>query len=255
MVTPDPNVDAVNKVMFQFSGRNLSGSGEKCPVIDFIANGLDWDVKPSPWGRKDENFIVFKFDKLQVLQIRPDAPAYPYDIVELQIKHSQALRSGFGFVTASINKALSRETGDSDIDDFKSQMWRVTMSMYNWGTIDGKPDQMGEIWNFSLANVAGGAAAPVNSPAPTPTPAVVAPETVQPSEGVSTSTQSPEARALELLHGKTNAQFIPEVVVDTKVREDGNLFTSIIQMTWLAEKIADGTVTLGEDGVHTVVKG
>ena len=251
MVSPD--VEAVNKKMFQFSGRTLSGGGEKCQVVDFIADGISWDVKPSQW-RPDETFIVFQFSKLQVLKLRPDAPAYPYDTIELSIKHSKAIRSGFGFVTQSISKALNMESTDSDLEDFIGKSWRVTMSMFNWGTINGVADQMGEIWNFSLASSAAGAMAVATTP-PTSVPSnsPVATQPVEASVTVGSPSQTPEERALELLHGKTKDAFFPEVTTDKLVREDEPLFLGIIQETWLAGKIRDGKVTVADDGVHTVV--
>lgn len=244
----DPNVDAVNKAMVQFSGRSLAGGADKCPVVDWIGNGTSWDVKPSPW-RKDETFIVFKFDKLQVLQVREDTPAYPYDTLELSIKHSGSLRSVFGFMQNSINQALGKESSDSDIDDFLNHTWHVQREMHNWGMIDGKPDQMGEIWKFSLV----AAPVPASSSSPVPVADITAPDASTLTASI--DEQTPEQRALELLDGKSRDQFFPEVTVDAKVRENAPLFMSIIQQTWLAEKIASGQVTVNEaDGIHTVVK-
>lgn len=67
------------------------------------------------------------------------------------------------------------------------------------------------------------------------------------------SDQTPEQRALELLHGKDMASFFQVAIPDPIIRTDAGLVNAIMSGVFVQTKITSGQVLLNVDGSHTVV--
>lgn len=255
-----PQAEEVNKAIFQFSGRNLTSGSEKIPIIDFIGRGSSWNVRKSTF-RADEYFMVFHFDQVQVIEVRPDSGPYPFDIATLELKHSTAERSGFGFFQSSVNTALGMSLDESDLDRFLNQTWHIKAVKYNWGKIenskvaDAEGNTWGEIWKAELYTAPAAPAVTPTVAATTATvPAGTAPTAVAPA--TDSVMEKPTDEAYRLINGKTAAEFMPAVVNSAKIKEDTSLFPGILDNTWIAGEIQRSKITLDTaTGIHTVVLG
>ena len=245
-MTTDEGIDKVNKDLMRYAGRQLKEGGDKSPLLDFIGRGVDWDAEPSPFG-DGAVFVVFKFDKVEVKRLRPDAGPHPQDTAELKLKHSEAKRSGFGFFQASMNRALGIQDAESDLDKFKGETWYVHSEPYNWGKMrlregQARPSAMddeGNVWSdvYYISKANGQSTATVVETQPT------APVAEQDSESI----------ALGILNGKTMSEAIPELVTHTAIQADATLMNSIIERRWLPTLEAAGKVVKDANEVYTVV--
>lgn len=251
-----PQAQEINKTVMQFAGRSLTSGADKIPILEFIGTGVDWDVEQSRFG-DGAMYVKFQFSQVQVIKMREDAGPYPHDTASLLVKHSGSLRSGFGFVQGSINKALGIPQDQSDLDSFKGHSWHVTAEQYNWGHIpnstvaDANGDTWGEIWNFALAGSNGAAVAPAV------THATVAPQAQPASQTQAASTAAPAGQSAEdiafgVLNGKNLADFNSEITGAGIVQQDPDLFIRIMNNSWIAASIASGKVVVNADGTHTV---
>ena len=118
-------VEQVNKDLFRYAGRSLEAGGDKLPLTEFLGTCSEWDASKSPFPNDDSIFLVFKFEKVTVVKLRQDSQPYPYDTAELRIKHSTAQRSGFGFLQASINRALGVTDDVSDLEMMVGKAWHM----------------------------------------------------------------------------------------------------------------------------------
>ena len=220
-----------DKNLFRFAGRELAGGGDRTPLTEFTGKLTSWDVAKSQFDATIHN-IVFKFEGVQVISVQEGSGPYPFDHAEISIKHSGSERSGFGMLVSSMDKALGATKQQSDLDKYVGQEWHFRTERFNWGRIPGSTvaDENGDTWgNIWIAELAGVTAstfveAPVKEP-------------------VITEALTPEEKALALLDGKTQSEWIPEVVQDTEIQQDMALFQSIMSNQWLASKIASGAVT------------
>lgn len=248
-----PQAAEANKAIMNVSGRLLRAGGDKIPMVEFIGTGLSWDVRPSPFDNNNDMFIDFNFNQVQVIKMRDDAGPYPHDVVTLPIKHSAALRSGFGFVQGSINEALGIPQDQSELDSFIGKSWHVTASQFNWGHIpnsqvaDANGDTWGEIWTFALAS---GQAVQFQ----TQVPASVQVTSTPPSNGDYTASGpvNNEEILFGLLQGKNLADFNAAVVGDGRIQQDPPLFISVMNNAWMAAHKLSGKVVENADGTHTV---
>ena len=228
-------VDQVNKDLVRYSGRTLQSGGDKSPLLEFKGHATTWDVRPSNFEGQAVN-IILAFDRVEVLQLRNDGEPYPYDVAELTVKHSSAMRSGFGFFIASVNKSLGVPTDESDLDLFTGKNWHMKTEKFNWGKIpnsqspDANGDTWGDIWIGELVG---------STVLPNPLPQIV--EAMTASE-----------RALGILNGKNKADFLTSALVHPDIRGDSSMISSIVNDSWLAGQIANGVVTANADGTYTV---
>jgi hypothetical protein len=242
----NPAMAAINKEVLRYSGRQLSAGGDKSPLIEFIARGVDWDVVPSHFNPNDM-MMVFKSDQVQVIRLREGAPAYLFDTAEISVKHSGSEKSGFGFLQASLNKALGLTKETSDLEFFKNKMWHWTAVPYNWGKIpnssvaDANGDTWGDIWQLTAA--LDGQAPFVTSTAPV--------ATIPTTSEVSSNT--PLQEVYSLINGRSQVEWMPQIVASDLVRRDNDLFVGIMSNIWLPAQIASGNITQNADGTFTVV--
>jgi len=244
----EQNVANTNKELMRYAGRNLQSSNAQLPFTEWVGTITGWDIdNREDFNKKLVPFIVFSFNKLQIITMRPDASPYVLESCDFAIKHSDAERSGFGFVQTSINNALGLSKEDSDLFLVEGKEWHVTSHLFNWGKIPGstKMDENGDTWGevFTFA-LAGATPVAANN--------VSAPVAANPTAPVGNLTG--EQIALQLLHGKTLAQWLPAIMSQETIKADVALSGSITNQTWLASMTAAGTITVDPaTGVYNVL--
>lgn len=237
-------IEEINRDLIRFSGRSMSGGAEKSPVLEFLGDYSNWDVKRSNFQGQAPNVMVV-FKKLEVKQTRNNE-AYPFDTVELYIKHSTAPRSGFGFFQAGLNRALGIPDEESDLDLGVGKRFHLNTIMHNWGKIpnaqnaDANGDVWGEIWDVKLVG---------SNPIPTATGSTSS--TSSPT-ATGTNNGSVEDFVLTTLNGKNKSDWLRVVASDSRVNSDGDLLQSILGDEFLSKHIASGKVTTNPDSTFTV---
>ena len=245
----DSQKDQINKDIYRYSGRSLTSGGDKSPLVKFIGTGRDWDVKPSRFEGQSPN-IIFSFEKLEVIETESE---WPGNTAELEIKHSGAQRSIYGFLVGDQCKALNVKQSEHSLDLFIGKTWLLRREKYNWGkipnsqTADENGDTWGDIWRCELYQ--GGTTATADTTVITPKDVATVSEVLgsQP-----TTAKTAEELSLELLNGKTKADWIALVVQNEVIRSDATMLPAIMNDNWLAGLIASGKVQLGADGIYTV---
>ena len=233
--------EQINKDLYRYSGRQLSSGGDKTPLVRFIGTGHSWDVQPSRFPDQAPN-IIFSFEKVEVLETESE---WPGNTADLEIKHSGANRSIYGFIVGDMCKALEIMQADHSLDLFIGKVWDFRREKYNWGkiknsqTADTDGNTWGDIWRCVLHT----GAAPISGPPTEPTPTGPTPVTGQ---------ESPADVALNLLNGSNKADWISKVIQVESIRSDTNLLPNIMNESWLAGLLSSGKVTLGTDGIYTV---
>ena len=245
MTQQDMNQE-VDKNLFRFAGRELAGSSDRTPLTEFIGTLTSWDVKKSNYGDGTHQ-IVLSFDNIEALQVRDGSP-YPFSTAEIAVKHSGSERSGFGMLIATMDKAVQAKKNQSDMDNYVGKVWHFHIDRFNWGKIpnstvaDENGDRWCDIWQAELSTSNTATRVFVEVP--------VAPVVATPVTAVPTSA---EEIALSLLDGRTQADWTPVMVTDSTIQQSP-LFTSLMDNSWLAGKIASGEVTKDDQDVFHVTK-
>ena len=237
----------VDKNLFRFAGRELAGSSDRTPLTEFIGTIDGWDVKKSNFGDGTHN-IVLSFSNVEALQVRDGSP-YPFSTAEVSIKHSGSERSGFGMLVASMDKAINAQRNQSDLDNYVGKTWHFRTDRFNWGKIpnstvaDENGDTWGDIWQAELAT----------SNTTTSTFVEVPEAPVAEKATVDTSNMSAEDIALDLLDGRTQADWTP-LCVQNETIQQSPMFSQFMDNTWIAGKLASGVITRDDQGVFHVAK-
>ena len=238
------------------SWKNLKGAGGSTPIAEVVGLCDSWEIAPDAFG---SNQVAFALSKCQVL--KADSP-YPYSDFTLSIKYSDSLNSGWGKFGDSVSKVLNTATDALDIDMLKGQwlhLLRVDNVPYGTDRATGQPIT-GTVWNLVeivQENAAVTAVHPslqagaIPSAAPAPVAPVAAPAAV--AAPANTGSSDPQQRALELLHGKSQADYFPVALSDETLRKDPMLLNSILSNAFIAAKVASGDVTQNTDGTYSVV--
>tara|TARA_R110000824_G_scaffold11293_4_gene49335 strand:+ start:10531 stop:11265 length:735 start_codon:yes stop_codon:yes gene_type:complete len=230
----------VDKNLFRFAGRELAGGGDRTPLEEFIGKLEAWDVVKSNFGDGLHN-IVFKFSDVEVIRVREGSGPYPFDHAEVAVKHSGSERSGFGLLVSSMDKSLGTGKQQSDLDLYVGHEWHFHSERFNWGKIPGSTvaddngDTWGNIWLASLNVASAGANAFVQAPE--------APVVEELMSDESEEDLTAEGLLFKLLDGKTQSEWIPEVVQNSVIQQDISLFGSVMNNQWLASQVAAGKVT------------
>mgnify|MGYP005829468061 CR=1 FL=1 len=258
------------------SWKNLRGTGGATPVAEVVGLCDSWGLAPNQFG---DNQITLSLSQCQIL--KSDSP-FPYTDWALSIKYSDSLNSGWGKFGQSVAEVYQVDIDQLDIDLLKGQwLHLLRIDNVNYGTDrnTGQPF-LGSAWKLvelvapgapvaaihpSLANPQVSAASVVAAVAGAvvPVPVITAPITTTPPVPAPTYTapavvaapqiaQTPEDRALELLHGSDLATFFQTALPDPVLKGDPMLMNSIINQSFIAAKITSGEVVLNEDGTHTV---
>jgi len=238
------------------SWKNLKGAGGSTPIAEIVGHCDSWEIAPDAFG---SNQVAFALSKCQVL--KADSP-YPYSDFTLSIKYSDSLNSGWGKFGDSVSKVLGIATDTLDVDLLKGQwlhLLRIDNVPYGTDRQTGQPIT-GTVWNL-VEIVQEGApvtavhpslqAGAIPSAAPAPVAPVAAPVAV--ATPTNTGSSDPQQRALELLHGKSQADYFPVALSDDILRKDPMLLNSILSNAFIAAKVASGDVTQNTDGTYSVV--
>lgn len=243
------------------SWKNLKGAGGSTPIAEVVGLCDSWEIAPDSYGT---NQVAFSLSKCQVL--KADSP-YPYSDFTLSIKYSDSLNSGWGKFGDSVSKVLNTATDALDIDMLKGQwlhLLRIDGVPYGTDRVTGQPIT-GTVWNL-VEIVQENAAVTAVHPSlqagvvPFATPSPVAPVDVATTPApaavaapASAGSSDPQQRALELLHGKSQADYFPVALSDEILRKDPMLLNSILSNAFIAAKVASGDVTQNTDGTYSVV--
>jgi len=190
--------------------------------------------------------VLYNFSDVEVFE---STEPYPFPVAQINIMHSNRVKSAMGVLGASMDKILNagldenapqEQAKNQDALIGKVQEWKVTPGHMMW---DGSVGQEvpRECWEVVYVEGIGGT--PHSGVATTPATAGQ-PEPAAPA-GV-----TPIQQAINLLDGKTQQQWNNTVFQDPLVKSDAELTQSIIQGTFLPPLEAAGTVTKDENGVY-----
>jgi hypothetical protein len=265
-----PAAPSIMPGMNPFKG--MKRGGDKTPISEFVGGLTSVGIGSGGFGGSAS--IDLHFDRVQVLH--SDAP-YPYTTVDLSIKYSDSVNSGWGVFAQSVADALGIElemVEPSSLVNNSFHIVRMDDYLFFTRTNVNPPEEIrGTAWRMVAIVQPGAQVTPVSqqaAPAATQPPVAapvadpiaaaqaamaVAATPAAPQEVLQTApnpNQSPEERALEILDGNDMATFFQQALPDSKVREDPNLINLIFNNTFIQAMIAKGSVVVNEDGTHTV---
>ena len=139
----------------QIPGFSNMVDGGRVPVAEFIGLYESWKLTETQFGQA----IVLHFSNCQVME--SDAP-WPYAEVDLQIRYSNNLRSGYGLFGESLAAALGIPRESCDLEVTKNYFLHIVREdehIYGQNQQTGEP-MKGLVWHVVQA-VAPGSAAPV----------------------------------------------------------------------------------------------
>lgn len=176
------------------------------------------------------------------MEVEEAVEPYPFPIAELTVKYSNYKRSGWGIFAESLAKCLG---DDEDLPDLIGR--KVTMA-YTQGHDMGFKDKN---WQ---AEVDDDGNATNESERPN---VVIAAWEVIAVDGVGAGTAgvSPYDRLIELLDGKTRAEFNKAALSDPLIKAQGVAYikAQITSRVFVSDAIKDGLFTEDENGVFHVV--
>jgi hypothetical protein len=205
------------------SFRGLTDSGFDSPLRDFRGTFDSWAVKEDTRFDRTRVVVQLNFKDVEVLE---SVEPWEFPIATIEIGHSNRKRSRWGVLAESALKFIP----DGDIGDLVGHTLRMKVTpghmLYDGRQGKEVPTEAWEI--IEIDGRGSGKSAQV------------------------TIKRTPEQAALQILHGKTLAEFNQQVLRDPDVRTDSNLLLSIINNTWVQSQIAAGNVTVDSSGIHFV---
>ena len=139
----------------QIPGFSNMVDGGRIPVAEFIGLYESWKLTETQFGQA----IVLHFSNCQVME--SDAP-WPYAEIDLQIRYSNNLRSGYGLFGESLASALGMPRESCDLEVTKNYFLHIVREdehIYGQNQQTGEP-MKGLVWHVVQA-VTPGSAAPV----------------------------------------------------------------------------------------------
>jgi len=185
--------------------------------------------------------VCYNFSELEVFE---SSTPYPFPISQITVMHSVRDKSGMGVLGASmdniVNAGVDANTPQVQAKNQDAligvlQEWKVTPGHMMWDTAK-KEETPRDSWEVVWAEGFGGT--PNSGVAP-------APATVAAGSGVSAS-----QKAIDILDGKTQAQWNNVVFQDNVVKSDATLINSIIAGEFISSIEESGVVTKDDDGVY-----
>ena len=164
-------------------------------------------------------YVVLDFTDVQVIEA---AEPYDFPIATLDFPYSRRRTSRWTILGDSATKLVKP---DQDIRDMVGM--RLHMKMATYDLYDGRAQKAVPQLAWEVVGIEGAGTAQVK--------------------------QSPEARALEILDGKTLAQFNQEVLKDPLIRTSA-IGQEVMDRTFVPRQIELMVVTVDGDGVHHVLK-
>ena len=138
----------------QIPGFSNMVDGGRIPVAEFVGLYESWKLTETQFGQA----IVLHFTNCQVME--SDAP-WPYAEIDLQIRYSNNLRSGYGLFGESLAAALGMARESCDLEVTKNYFLHIVREdehIYGQNQQTGEP-MKGLVWHVVQA-VAPGSAAP-----------------------------------------------------------------------------------------------
>jgi len=183
--------------------------------------------------------VCYNFSELEVFE---SSSPYPFPVAQITVMHSTRDKSGMGILGASMDKILNDGLDPNAPQDKAKnqdalvgvmQEWKVTGGHMMWD-VAKKEETPREAWEVVWAEGFGGTPNSGVAPAPT-TPAATGVPATQ--------------RAIDLLDGKTQAQWNNIVFQDATVKADASLINSIITGDFVSALEESGVVTKDADGI------
>jgi len=201
------------------SVRNLVDQDFGTPLREFKGTLDGYNPEERQFG----TFVVLNFKDIEVIE---SVEPYEFPTAIISIKHSNKKRSGWGILSDSLAQFLA---SDEDIKDAIGKEWHLKMKV---GHIYGqdrntKEDMVGNPWQCIGIDGAGAA-------------------------GGAGSLPTGKARAIELLIGKTRAEFNKVAYADPIIRKDPELQRSITNKSFIAAILLSGEMVEDENGVFSV---
>ena len=245
------------------SFQNLSDSSGT-PLMEFRGLLVDYTVKPP--DKLNRTFVDFMFQDLEPDTIVSKVP-YPFPTAIISIKYTTKKSSAWGILGTSMQAILG---ADADVEDLKGKMqtWKKTPGHEFGKDKEGKPIIVDL---FEIAEIDGMvpdedvSGTEVVEPEPVPVPAPVATKpapkaaTVKPPVAKApTAKVAPKKNgakltakeaAINLMDGKTPAQFFQAAFVDEVVKSDSGVLSEIASGTFVNTAISQGLVTKGPDDI------
>lgn len=227
------------EVMEQLRTRGFETGGFRSPLRHFRAK-LD-SITGSMVQRgnmpQPKLEVLYNFSELEVIET---TEPYPSPITQMNIMHSNRVKSNMGVLGASIDKIINAGLDENAAQDKvknqdflkgKIQEWKMTPGHMMWDA-DRGAETPRECWEVVMVEGVGG----------TSSSGTIAPTVEQ---GV-----TPLQQAINLLDGKTLQQWNNIVFQDPLVKGDADLVNSIIQGSLITGLEAAGTLTKDDNGVY-----
>ena len=206
---------------------------ERTPLVEFTGKFIEYIVNPpDEWKRV---FVNLHFTDVEVKQ---SSSAYAFPTADVAIKYSQAKRSGWGFFLRSFGEVTEEEATErligftphpvlaEDLNELIGCDLHLHKRFHDYGlNPDTQEPMVGEVWMvFGV-------------------------------EGDRAKRVDPHQRVLEILDGKTHAEFNTAALQDSSIKADATLSTNILKNTLLPSLLQQGKVSVDEDGIYHVVVG
>lgn len=197
--------------------------------------------------------VLYNFSEVAVFE---STEPYPFPVAQINIMHSNRVKSNMGVLGASIDKIINAgldenlpqaQAKNQDFLIGKIQEWKMTPGHMMW---DGDKGQETARECFEVVYVEGVGGTPYSGVA---TPATATQATSAPAQPVATGV-TPSQQAMTLLDGKNQAEWNNIVFQDPLVRGDSELIGLIIDGKFIQSLEETGMVTKDENGVFHVKK-
>jgi hypothetical protein len=243
------------------SFQNLSDSSGT-PLMEFRGLLVDYTVKPP--DKLNRTYVDFMFQDLEPDSIVSKVP-YPFPTAIVSIKYTTRKNSSWGILGASMAAILGSE---ADVEDLKGkvQTWKKTPG-HEFG-IDKATGKTMVAEIFEIMEIDGmvpepaeeepavaeepvpapvAKAAPKSAPKPTPpAPKPAAKPVAKKAAGKITARDS----AINLMDGKSPAQFFQEAFTNEAIKADAQVMGEIASGPFVNSVIAQGLVTKGPDDIY-----
>ena len=195
--------------------------------------------------------VLYNFSDIEVFE---STEPYPFPIAQINIMHSNRVKSNMGVLGASIDKIINADLDENapqeraKNQDFiigKVQEWKVTPGHMMWDN-DKQAETARECFEVVYVEGVGGT--------PHSGVASVVSSLEAPAQQGAGKTLTPAQQAMHLLDNKTQQEWNNTVFQDVLVRGDSELVNSIIGGTFIPPLEASGLITKDKDGRFHVKK-
>jgi hypothetical protein len=212
---------SVDEIKRSISFHGLTEGFQRNPLRHFIGTLRDYNVSI----RDDRTYVVLSFEGINPEDIKDSIEPYIYPVTDIEISKKGTKKSYWGVLSDSAVKFLNvKATPPEDIADLigKRLEMKMTGGHMMWNRDEGKETPR-ECWE-----IIGVEGSPTSS-----------------STGTITATQ----RAIDLLDGKTEQQWLQEVYKDSIIKSDPEVLGRIANSTFLPLVESTGAIHKLPDGI------